>query len=307
MSLLFNCADPVERAEGLDDGRRLDPPRRAGRHAGRRLVRAGRGRLPAGRGGRAGGHQGSRPGPADPGHGRLLGWPRRADADRPAGRAGAGGGVLARRADPGHRARAVAGLGPRRRPRHGVHPDADAPGRAGAAGPQRSARRLRRQHDRQAGAADRLRRPGAARLRGRRSTSTAACASTRRPPRSSTSAGPCRPCCGRARCRCGSCRRSCPSSWKAAVASRRRNLGRWATPRTSCASAPRTSAALRPPSCCCARGCEPDSAPPPTPRWWSRAPAPGRPRTARSSRARSARCVGPASTRPSSPRPARPG
>ena len=78
----------------------------------------------------------------------------------------------------------------------------------------------------------------------------------------------------------------------------RRNLGRWATPHTSSASAPRTSAARPRRSCCSGPACEPDSVPRPTRTSWSPAPAPGPARTDRSSRARPRRCAGPGSTRP---------
>ena len=101
---------------------------------------------------------------------------------------------------------------------------------------------LGRQPDRPPGPADRRRRPGAARLRGLRLPGRGPCIDPGRP-RSSTSAVPSRSCCGRARSTLPQLQEVVPELVVAGPARGRRNLGRWATPRTSCASAPRTSAA----------------------------------------------------------------
>ena len=144
-----------------------------------------------------------RPGHARPGAGRLLAHHRRSRLLGAAAGPRTDPRVLARRAESGGAAGAVAGLGPRRHARHRHAPDAAAPGRAGVAARGRAAGGVEREHVRIAARDHRRSRPATSWASWSASTSTAVPPSTRWPRRSSTSP-PERPAsCARARCRPG--------------------------------------------------------------------------------------------------------
>ena len=186
MSLVFDCADPRVRgaiataARAVACGQLVVLPTDT-------VYGIGADAFDSAAVARTAGGEGTRPRHAGAGARRLVGHDRRTGQRRPGPGPRPDRGVLARRADAGRRARAVAGLGPRRRPRHGRGAHAAAPGRHRTAGQDRSDGGVERQRARPAARADRPSRPASSSARRWRCTSTAARRGRASPPRSSTS------------------------------------------------------------------------------------------------------------------------